>query len=362
MNTNGPKIEIDLGAIKENYLSIKKILNKGAIAASVVKADAYGLGAKKVSCCLYEAGCRDFWVAYINEAVDIRKVLPIDANIYVLQGFEKSYIDLIKTHKIIHVINSIEELQAAKNNDITMVLHIDTGLSRLGIRDSDIGQMLEIIKYEKIDHIMSHFSSADEENNPITLGQKNKFDFILSKIKQNRAGISATAGTLLGPDFHYDIVRLGAFLYGIKTNETFQTQPKNVLRLKTRIIQKYEIEEKSAVGYGATFITSRKTKIAVLSIGYADGIKRSLSNRGTVLFYDADKNSYQANIIGNISMDLLTCDVTDVPDCLTNVNDMAYLLDENYSINDMAKDAGTIPYEVLTSINFKSERYNVEYI
>ena len=195
--------------------------------------------------------------------------------------------------------------------------------------------------------------------------QKSKFDSVISKIRtvvDVKAGVSASAGVLLGEDFYYDMVRVGAFLYGIKNEGDSKIQPKNVLSLRTSVLQKYELEPGENVGYGATYITQKKTKLAVLSIGYADGIKRSLSNKGTVVFYDAEKTAYKANIIGRVSMDLLVCDVNDIPDNLTNINSEAYILCENYSINEMAEEADTIPYEILTSINFKSKRFLVEYV
>ena len=361
-----PQARIDLGAIKANYLAMRELIGQGTIAAAVVKNDAYGLGAQRVAESLYEVGCRDFWVAYLKEAIDIRRVLPLDCNIYFLQGFHQSYINLIKTYKIIPVINSIDEFNNAKRNNIPMVLHFDTGLSRLGLRPEDVQSILENIKHEHVCYVISHLSSADDKESTISNQQKIRFDAILSEIKSVvpnvKAGVSASAGALLGREFNYDMVRIGAFLYGIEISADSIIKPKNVFSLKTTILQKYEIEKGTAVGYGATYTATKKMTVAILSIGYADGIKRSLSNTGTVLFYDSEKNPYRADIIGRISMDLLACDVTDIPEHITQVNLEAYILDENYSINDMAKDAGTIPYEILTSINFKSKRFEIEYV
>ncbi len=192
---------------------------------------------------------------------------------------------------------------------------------------------------------------------------KKSFDSALAKIRSVidvNAGISATAGALLGKDFCYEMVRIGAFLYGIQTE--IKTKPENVFSLETSVLQKYNLEPGVSVGYGATFTTKENTTIAVVSIGYADGIKRSLSNKGLIGFYDKIGKFYKAPILGKISMDLIACDVSNIPDDATKVSSTAIVLDKNYSINDMAIDAETIPYEILTSINFKSKRFSVSYI
>ena len=357
-----PKATIDLKAIKENYLTMKKLVGDNVMASSVVKNDSYGLGAQRVSQSLYEAGCRNFWTAYLKEAIDIRRVLPFDANIYFLQGFSRHDIELMNTYRITPVINSINDFNEIKGNGVGFVIHVDTGLSRLGFRPDDVDKILPFLKDEKIEYIISHLACSDEKDHHLNIKQKEAFDAVLKKIravKYVKAGISATAGAILGKDFCYDMVRIGAFLYGIQTDNIFK--PKNVFSLKTSVLQKYELESGISVGYGATYITSKKTKIAVVSIGYADGIKRSLSNKGSILFYDNAGKFYKAPICGKISMDLIACDVSDIPDHATEIMSDSIILDENYSINEMAIDAMTIPYEVLTSINFKSKRFEIHY-
>ena len=155
------------------------------------------------------------------------------------------------------------------------------------------------------------------------------------------------------------MVRIGAFLYGIQATPNIKL--KNVFSLKTSVLQRYKLPPDSFIGYGATFKTTRETTLAVISIGYADGIKCSLSNKGIIEFYDKLGKVYRAPILGRISMDLIACDVTDTPEELTRISASAIVIDENYSINEMAIDAGTIPYEILTSINFKSKRFSILY-
>lgn len=357
-----PKVTIDLSAIKENYKMISDLLGENVIASAVVKNDAYGLGAQKVSQALYEIGCTNFWTAYIKEAIDIRRVLPFDANIFFLQGFSNLDIDLMKTYRVTPVINSIEDFHNVKNREIGFVLHVDSGLSRLGLRSEDIDEILPLLKNEEVYYIISHLACSDEKGNELNRIQKDLFDRNLEKIRKVinvKAGISASGGVLLGKEYNYDMVRIGAFLYGIQAAPNIKL--KNVFSLKTSVLQRYNLPQGSFIGYGATFKTKRETTLAVISIGYADGIKCSLSNRGIIEFYDELGNAYRAPILGRISMDLIACDVTDIPEELTRISTSAVVIDENYSINEMAIDAGTIPYEILTSINFKSKRFSILY-
>ncbi len=353
MFNNYPLINIDITAVKDNYLAIKKYVNANTIVSAVVKANAYGLNAKIVSDSLYDAGCRDFWVAYLKEAIDIRSVLPYDANIYVLQGFDINDINLLKHYKLTQVINSIEEFNVAKGNDLDLVLFFDTGLSRLGLRQDDIESVLCGLENENISYVMSHLACSEDMYSPYNLKQKKVFEEILykiSKVKQVKASISASGGTFLGPEYQYDMVRIGKFLYGIQVFPAI-LKSKNVISIQTQVLQKYSINTGDCVGYGLTFKASHNTKIAVISIGYADGIRRSLSNNGKVLFYNNTGEFYKAPILGVVSMDLLVCDVTTIPDDCTCIGHEAVLLDSNYTINDMAAESGTIACELLTNLH-----------
>lgn len=359
----GPRAIIDLGEIKNNYELIKKLLPSEVITSAVVKSNSYGIGAKEVSRVLYDAGCRTFWTAYISEALYVREVLPYDAEIFYLQGFRQSDFKLIKERKVYPVINSIEDFNLVIKNEIRFVLHIDSGLSRLGIRPREIDLLLPHLKNEDIAFVISHLACSDERNNPLNEMQQRSFNESLNKIKRVinvKAGISATGGALLGRAFCCDMVRIGAFLYGIQNTEDLK--PKNILTITAKVLQKYHIEKGTNVGYSATFQADKDMKIAVVSIGYADGMKRSLSNRGFMGFYDKNGKFYKAPIIGRISMDLTTCDVSNIPDEATEVFSNAFVICPDYTINDMASDSGTIPYEILTSINLTSKRFAVSYI
>lgn len=356
------KAIINLGAIKQNYINMAKYIGGSSICSAVLKNDAYGLGAKKIAQALYEAGCRDFWVAYITEAIELRNCLPDDSNIYFLQGFNPLCIPQIKNYNVIPVINSIEELSEFRGNDISIVLHIDTGLTRLGIRSADIDTICEDFPNINIKYVISHLACSDEPEDLNNFEQKCKFDKILAKIRTKypnvKAGLSSSFGPFISPEYIYDIVRVGAYLYGVKTQ--CQT-PENVLSVCSVVLQRYKVPRNTKIGYGATYTTDSETTVAVVSIGYADGIKRSLSGVGRIMFYD-NNNIYSARILGAISMDLLVCDVTDMPEGITRPHSTAFILDNNYTINEMAKDAGTIPYEILTDMAFNLNRVEKLYV
>jgi alanine racemase len=359
-----PEISVNLRNIQENFLYIKEMLT-GTKVAAVVKGNAYGLGIKKVCDSLLDVGCEDFWTSYLWEAVDIKNNSPKDVNVFVLQGLLKSDLDVVRELKIIPVVNSMDELEIVRNSGIDIAVHVDTGFSRIGLRPEDIDSILDdcalggfCIKY-----VISHLACADEKSHELNIIQKRKFDQViknLGRFHDLKFSLSSSSGCFLGPEFHYDIVRIGAFLYGIDCG-CVSRKPKNIVTMSARVLQRYCVPRGTFIGYGARFSTDREeTKLAVLSVGYADGIPRSLSNIGKVAFY-SDNQRYEAMMVGAISMDLLTCDVTDIPDQITDVHSRGFLLDDNYTINEMALDSGTIPYEILTGLRFNSERINLVY-
>ena len=348
------KATIDLGAIKRNYRTIADFVGKGTITSAVVKNNAYGMGAQKVSTALYDAGCRDFWVAYLAEALTIRKVLPSDAKIYYLQGFLGNDIPLVKEHNIIPVINSLNEFNAIKNNNLEFVLFVDTGFSRLGLRNTDIDEILPYLGNENISYVISHLACSDDVKHPMNLSQKTAFDSILAKIRTKinvKASLSATGGALMGKDYAYDLVRIGSFLHDIQINSPIQAE--NVLTLETRVLQRYSLPAGNTVGYSATYTAPHDIKLAVISIGHGDGLRRDLGNNGFIYFY-GDEKIYKAAIIGNLSMDLTTCDVTGIPDELTKPGAIATVLSNDYRVKDMAQDAGLLSYELLIGLQLKN--------
>ncbi|MDR0553021.1 MAG: alanine racemase [Holosporales bacterium] len=360
-----PQVVVNLTSIKENYEYIKAHLKHGTTLSAVVKYDSYGLGAKEISSFLaHEAECKDFWCTYMSDAIILRTsgAVPPEANVYYFQGFGPDHVEFVKKYSLIPTINSTFEFAWAKGKGIPMVIHVDTGFTRLAVRENEMYSIMERLLSENVKYIMSHLSCGDDPKSHYNIEQKFRFDNLLAEIRKIRpdikATLAATGGVFLGKNYHYDMVRCGAFLYGIGVSGHGET-PRSVLDVSANVLQTYSVPKGVSVGYGASFVTERETKVAVIAIGYADGIRRSLSNNiGKVLFYSHDNGGNKiilnkAPIIGRISMDLLACDITNIQEGVVKQGEIAHILDCYYTINDMAADTQTIPYEILTSMNFR---------
>lgn len=345
-----PIMEVDLKNVLENYKTLKSI-SDSSIAAAVVKDDAYGLGFVEVSKYLYENGnCKHFFVAHGIEGARIREFVG-DSIIYVLQGMSRDNIDLFYKFNLTPVINSVEQFEYWKKNkvdNIKPILHVDTGLNRLGFRLEDIKKLSEAEKNE-FSFVMSHLACADEVSHFMNQYQLDKFKEIKSYFPNKKFSLSASDGVFLSNGFAQDMVRLGAALYGINTAPYRENQMKPVVEVKAPIIQIEDLEIGQYAGYSATYRANSKRKIAIISFGYGDGFFRSLSNIGKIWF-DDENGSYEARVIGRVSMDNIICDVTNIPDDVLNKSDFAKILSYNYTLDDMGRDAGTIAYEILSRI------------
>ncbi len=344
-----PILEINFENILENYQTLKKIAPK-AQAAAVVKDNAYGLGADAVVRKLYnEGGCRNFFVAHGIEGEHIRSAAP-EANIFVLQGIGDDSLKSFQNARLIPVISSplmLEFWKAHRLPGIRPVINIETGLNRLGFRESDLARLSAEDKAE-FGMMMSHLACGDEKGHFMNEHQLNNFIRLRNLYFPGLpASLSASDGTFLGADFQFDMVRLGAALYGINTAPYRENQMKNVVRLKAPVLQTADLPAGDFVGYSATYRATSSRRIAIVSIGYGDGIPRALSNVGKVFFPWRDE-LFEARIIGRISMDNIICDITEVPDVA--VGETASLLDDFYTLDDMGRDSGTIGYEILTRL------------
>lgn len=346
-----PQINIDLDNLQDNYQFLKSISN-GAKAAAVVKDDAYGIGARQVVKALSKIGCDTFFVAHAKEGAEIRDLIPA-ATIYVLNGVGADSIAIFKTHKLVPVISNQLTLDFWNNNkieNISPAIQIDTGLNRLGFSLDEIKNMSDETR-QSFSLVMSHLSCADAVGHFMNAHQLENFKTVIKYFPNIPASLSASDGAMLGEDFTFDMVRLGAAIYGINTAPYRENQVKAVIELKAPILQIKDLPVGEYIGYGASFRTHTPQKTAVISIGYADGIFRSLSNNGRVWIGD-----YEAKILGRVSMDMITIDVTNIPEDVLISNNYATLLNEKYTLDDMANDAGTIGYEILSRIG-KGQRY-----
>jgi alanine racemase len=356
------RVIVRLGAILENYRTIQRLASP-ASAAPVVKADAYGTGMEGVAKMLASrARCDTFFVARHNEGMALRKILP-DARIYVLDGAPPDAVPLLISHRLTPVLNSLAEVAAwsaagrALNTELDAALHVDTGMNRLGAPPSELTLLAADARkrfaFINLVLVMSHLACADDpdaEMNPIQL---DRFRTALAMLPTAPASLASSGGVLLGRDYAFDLVRPGLGLYG------GNPQPRKLnpfmvsAQLLGRVLQLRRVDKDESVGYGASFRAGRPSVIATVALGYADGLMRAIGNRGSVAI-----SGTRAPIVGRLSMDLLTVDVTDHP--TVSVGQEVELVGDVITLDELAEASGTAPYEILTSLAGRAPRQFIE--
>ena len=342
-------LEIDLNIIRENYLHLKDITSSEVAAA--VKANSYGAGATEVSLELLKSGCKSFFVANLDEGINLRKHIK-NADIFVLNGIFASEEAYFSEYNLIPVINSYEQALNIQNF-CRAAIHIDTGMNRLGMSKIDLKNFIdnrEKLRHINIEMVMSHLASSEEEDNEFNKIQLLNFTRDCKNIDSNiKKSLSNSAGIFLGNDYHFDMVRPGAALYGLNLNERMSF--KNPFFLKTKIIQVKGVSAGEFVGYNQIGALKRDSIIGTIPLGYADGIFRSLSNKGYCFI-----NNKKVNIVGRVSMDLINIDLTDLSEEDRQIGQEVEILGKNQTPSDLAAQAGTIGYEVITSIGSRYKR------
>lgn len=351
-------LRIDLDAIASNYQALRE-RSGSAMCAGVVKANAYGLGIEPVAKRLWAAGCRFFFVATLDEAIELRGILD-DAQIAVLSCYTQGAEVEMITHQIIPVLNDPSDLHRwrsasrAAARKLPAILHVDTGMSRLGLSPDQLDEVADdpdALKGFDLRYVMSHLASADEAETAQNEEQLSAFRTVLEKLPDIRASLANSAGIFRGAEFLFDLTRPGIALYGGNPTPWTDNPMKPVVRLTARILQVREIPAGTPVGYGATWIAERDSKIATLGLGYADGFLRQGSNAGHIAF-----GNLQAPIAGRISMDLTGVDVTDIPFDACRTGDHVEVIGPHRLIDHVAAEHGTIGYEILTSLGNRYKR------
>jgi len=353
---SGGVLIIDVGAVVANWQGLAARVAPARCAA-VVKADAYGLGAAPLVGPLYQAGCRDFFVVTLGEAETLRPLLPADATIHVLNGLMPGTAAAFAGNNILPVLNSLSQCRAwagAKRGSLPSVIQVDTGMSRLGLDVAEQQALAAepgLLAMTGARLIMSHLACADESDKPASGEQLAAFRAARDRLPGLAASLAASSGIFLGPDYHFDLCRPGASLYGIETSP-LAVGIRPVVSLRVRVAQLREIAAGAAVGYGYSFRASRTTRLATLATGYADGWWRRLSNgAGAAFFGDVRLPS-----IGRVSMDSFSVDVSALPEGALAEGDLVELIGPHQSVDDLARTAGTIGYEVLTSLGRRYTR------
>jgi len=352
----GGTLTIDLGAIEANWRALTRQLLTVECGA-VVKANAYGLGLEPVTATLAAAGCKTFFVADIAEARRARSRAR-EATIYVLNGFTPDWGEGFIEINARPVINSTTELAewdafvSARAWQGGAALHVDTGMHRLGISPDEAAALAPRTQTENhgIALLLSHLACAENPDHPLNARQIRLFRELHMRYPGIPASLANSSGIFLGDSAHYDLARPGAALYGVNPTPGRPNPQKNVVELTGRILQLRGIAREDTVGYGATWTAKRASRIAVVALGYADGLLRSGSGSDDRPGGAAIIAGQRCPIVGRISMDLVSIDITDLPEGAVHRGDTATLIGAEITVDEVAAAAGTIGYEILTRL------------
>ncbi len=358
------RVLVDLAALAGNYRAIGSAT--AAEVAGVVKADGYGLGVSGIARALYEAGCRTFFTAFGHEAVELRRMLD-DVEIFVLMPRAGGEAHLLHEHRLIPCLFDLDGVDrwigsaAAHGTPGRAALHVETGIHRLGLGREELDTLLgDRSRRSRLDVtlLMSHLACADEPSAPANRRQLDRFRAVRGAFPAARASLANSAGTFLGSDYHFDLVRPGIALYGHDPHYAHITpRVRPVATLEARLGQIATVEPGESVGYGGVATCDTARRIGVVLAGYADGIPRALYRPGRR--FEVVIAGYRAPLFGTVSMDMVTIDLSSVPEDAVGVGAWVEIFGPNAPIERVAEQAGTIPYEILTGIGPRVERIHV---
>jgi alanine racemase len=353
----GAVLRIDLDALVDNYCLIQRRAAPAAV-AGVVKANGYGLGAAPVAQALMQAGCRHFFVAHLSEAVTLKPVLRADMALFVLNGLQpgaEAECAILGAIPVLNALDQIDRWSATARSlgrTLPAAIQVDSGMSRLGLPPEELETLVadrQRLKGIAVQLVMSHLACADDPHGDFNRHQLARFEAFARQFPGVPRSLDNSGGAFLERG-HFDLVRAGIALYGgAPQNTPNPMQP--VVSLEARIAQLRTVPAETAVGYGLTHRCDRPARIATIPVGYADGWPRHLSNKGSAFI-----GGIRVPIVGRVSMDSITLDVTAVPDGLLYPGAPVELLGPHQSIDDVAADAGTISYEILTQLGSRYQR------
>lgn len=346
------RLTIDLGALAHNYRALKAKADQAA-AAPVVKADGYGLGAGPVCRRLWDEGARSFFVARLSEGEALRAEMgERAAEIFVLDGLTPGAAPRLAAAGLTPILNSLAQIEAwrafAGAGPLPFGLHFDTGMNRLGL-DVDQAEAAErLSRGPDLTLVMSHLSYATSPGHPRNAEQLQRFTSVVRHFPGVRASLSASAGTYLGPDYRFDMVRPGISLFGGGPEERPHPDLRAVAVLEAPILQIRDIRQGQSVGYGSMFTAARDMRIGLIEAGYADGLIRTSFRTGKAAL------AGRLTPLLIVSMDLIAIDLSGHPDA--QAGDLVELLGESAKLDDAAAAADTVAHECLVRLSARAER------
>ena len=354
------KRTINLSLIEENFRRLQRRASTSEIGA-VVKADGYGLGMTSIAKRLTQAGCRNFFVATFKEGLALRSLLT-EATIFVLNGLGNDQPQCFHQARLIPVLNSLDDIYAwssvAEITEHGCAIHVDTGMQRLGLMIEEFEALkhnVALLNALNLKLLISHLSCAEQPQSEINQQQLALFTSLSNGLPGTTKSLANSSGAFLDPAFHFDLCRAGAALYGVNPLPDQNNPMQPVLSVSAPILQIRQINKTCSVGYGATATMQPGDRLATIAAGYADGYPRQASNLSQVQI-----GNWLAPVVGKVSMDLISVDISELPASAVSVGDMANLIGPLVSIDDLANAANTIGYEILTNLGRQAETKYVD--
>lgn len=338
-------LTIDLDAIAANWRMLDSMSSRRTATAATLKADAYGTGVTRVARRLAQEGARTFFIATVEEGAALRQALGDGPDIYVYSGHMRGDASAIGDLGLIPLLNSPKQVRRHFDAlpGAAFGVQLDTGMNRLGVEASEWASVRDDVLARGPALLVSHLACSDDPDSPMNAHQLAEFHRLTEGVSVARS-LAATGGTLLGHDYHFDLTRPGIGLY---SGAPFDDGVPAVT-LDVPVIQVRDVEHGETVGYGQAWTASRRSRIATISAGYADGVLRAAAAGGFLAFADG----VACPVVGRVSMDLITVDVTDLSEPPTGLQ----LVCDAQTVDDLAACAGTIGYEILTSLGARYHR------
>ena len=353
------RLTIDLTAVAANHDIIRRQIGAQCGIAGVVKANAYGTGMARVASTLFQKGSRRFFVATPDEGFALRAALPL-AEVAVLGGGLPHNTDAYIHAHIEPVLNSLHDIalwrDAARKvgKMLPAIIHLDTGMNRLGLSAAEGDALLKdpaLLRGLDMIIVMSHFACADEKYHPLTDTQYEQFHRFAKNFPNAKKSLANSSGLFRSKDYHYDLVRPGMAIYGLNPTPEIISPMKPVVSLDARIIQTRHVKTGDTIGYNATHTFKGAGLTATVGLGYADGFHRAHNGKAKLFW-----RGHPCPLVGRVSMDLVTVDLSNLPAPLPQPGDWLEVLGPHQSADQLAEIAGTIGYEVLTNLSDRYQR------